>query len=217
MIVEAGLALLAIGAAVKIIQGPRRRGTSMPRQPTGSSQPSPAGPSPVTIANRVMRGPTGATYTLTDDDLLWLARAIKGETGTHAEGGVAVAWALAQNFLCVGANPPRTATFGALIRAYCQPLSPQWADPNSAKCRAHPDRCTPPMIRRRLEHINMPWASIPQSVRDIVAHFAAGSIPNPIPGRMDWRNSKWRADAIDIGGNWFARDPGRRYATPRPA
>lgn len=166
----------------------------------------------VTIENRVMRGPTGATYTLTDDDLLWLARAIKGEAGTHPEGGVAVAWALAQNFLMVGRRPPRTATFTALIRAYCQPLSPQWADPNSEKCRSRPGMCTPDMIARRREHINMPWESIPRSVRDLVTRFAAGQVPNPIPGKMDWRNSQWRADAINIGGNWFGRDPNRRYA-----
>jgi len=168
--------------------------------------------SQVTIQNRVMRGPTGATYTLTDDDLLWLGRAIYGEAGTKARGGAAVAWALAQNFLLVGRRPPRVATFTALIRSYCQPVNPIWADPNGAKCRAHPDACTPAKIARRAQMANMPWNSIPASVRDIVTRFAAGTLPNEVLGLVDWATPRWRADNVEIDGNFFGRNPNRTYA-----
>lgn len=168
--------------------------------------------SQVTISNRVMRGPTGATYTLTDDDLLWLGRAIYGEAGTKARGGAAVAWALAQNFMLVSRRPPRFSTFKQLILNYCQPVNPAWADPNGVKCRRRPDMCTPQKIARRAQITNMPWASIPVSVRDIVQRFAAGTLPNEVPGMVDWATPRWRADNIEIDGNFFGRNPNRTYA-----
>lgn len=166
----------------------------------------------VTIQNRVMRGPTGATYTLTDDDLLWLARAINGEAGTKARGGAAVAWALAQNFMLVGRRPPRVSTFTALIRSYCQPVNPIWADPNGAKCQRNPAACTPAKIARRAQITNMSWGRIPASVRDIVTRFASGALPNEVPGLVDWATPRWAPDNVEIDGNFFGRNPNRTYA-----
>jgi hypothetical protein len=186
VVVETIVVAALIGFAAKVIQGRRRGGAPMPGTGTGTP---PSGQSPVTISNRVMRGPTGATYTLTDDDLLWLARAIKGEAESSVPGGTAVAWALAQNFLLVGRRPPRMTPFSLLIRRYCQPVNPAWADPNGAK-----------------------WSAIPASIRDIVQRFAAGTLPNPIPGMTDWATPRWRADNVEIDGNFFGRNPNRTYA-----
>jgi hypothetical protein len=217
VIVEAGLALLAIGAAAKLIQSRRRTpvtGTPAAGTPAGGSQPT-AGT--VTIRNRVVTGPTGATYTLTDDDLLWLARAVKGEAGTSARGGAAVAWAMAQNYMTTGpGSGPRFAalpTFTALLRGYCQPINPIWADVNAAGCRRNPAACTPNLIARRRAIATMPWSAIPQSIRDLVTSFATGTLPNPIPGLTDWATPRWGADNIEIDGNFFGRKQPRR----RPA
>lgn len=166
--------------------------------------------SPVTISNRVMRGPTGASYTLTDDDLLWLARAVKSEAGTHAEGGAAVCWALAQNYMMLGANPPRLATFTALIRAYCQPLNPIWMSLDGAGCRHSPGKCTPADLQRRQAHASRPWTSIEASIRDTVTRFAAGTLPNPIPNLTDWHADRYANAVREIGGNWFGYRSGRR-------
>jgi hypothetical protein len=198
MLIEAGLTLAVLGLVAKAANDYRRR-----HMTTSTSQ--------VTIANRVMRGPTGATYTLTDDDLLWLARAVNGETGTKARGGAAVVWALAQNFLLVGRRPPRMTPFSRLIRNYCQPVNAAWADPNGAKCRRSPSACTPDKIRRRALITNMAWDAIPASIRTLVTNFAAGTVPNPIPGLTDWATPRWGADNIEIDGNFFGRNTSRTY------
>jgi hypothetical protein len=217
VIVEAGLVLLAAGVVAKILQGQRRRSTPVntPRTPAGSGTPT--GQSLVTIRNRVMTGPTGATYTLTDDDLLWLGRAIKGEADESVRGGTAVAWAMAQNYMTTGpGGGPRFAalpTFTRLLRAYCQPINPAWMDPNGAKCRARPQACTIQHLNRRRSISSMSWDSLSASIRDIVTRFAAGTLPNPIPDLTDWATPRWGADNVEIDGNFFGRkQPRRRLA-----
>jgi hypothetical protein len=205
MIIEAVATLAVLGLAAKLIQGRRGRGAM------------PDGRSPVTIQNRVMRGPTGATYTLTDDDLLWLGRAIYGEAGTRQRGGAAVAWAMAQNYMMTGpGGGPRFAalpTFTALLRAYCQPINPAWMDPNGPKCQRNPAACTERHLARRRSISGMSWESLPQSVRNIVQAFAEGTLPNEVPGLTDWATPRWAADNVEIDGNFFGAKQRRR----RPA
>jgi hypothetical protein len=164
-----------------------------------------------------MSGPTGATYTLTDDDLLWLARAIKGEAEESVRGGSAVAWAMAQNYMTTGpGGGPRFAalpTFAALLRAYCQPINPAWMDPNGAKCRQRPQACTARHLSRRRRISSMPWDAFSQSIKNIVQQFAAGTLPNEIPGLTDWATPRWGADNVEIDGNFF----GAKQRRPRRA
>jgi len=194
MIVEIGIGLAALGILAKLAG--RRTGS---KAVTSSAQVT---GSQVIIHNRVMRA-GNISYTLTDDDLLWLARAIYGEAGTHREGGIAVAWALAQNHLLIGSNPPRMGTFAALTRAYCQPINPVWQDVNSRQCQRNPSACAPERIQHRRNLSGMAWNSIPESVRNIVTSFATGALPNPIPGLTEWSANRYATARQNIGGNWF--------------
>lgn len=150
--------------------------------------------SSVYIRNRTIYGPGGFQYYLTDDDLLWLARAVWGESGEHERDGAAVAWAMAQNHaLLVGRSRPRFSTFGALLRAYCQPINPRFATPTSSGCIERPSHCTERLLARRRMITNAPWSRIPQSVRDLVASFSRGTLENPVPGMTDWAAMNWQS------------------------
>jgi hypothetical protein len=163
--------------------------------------------------NGVLHGPEDKTYRLTDNDLLWLARALVGEVGASGwsdrdkqRGGAAVIWALAQNFMLVigaGNRRPRFSTFTNIVRAYCQPVNPAWMDPNGAKCQSHPDACTPARLNRRRQISSMSWNSIPPEVRDLVTQFKQGSLDNPVIGMTDWHARTWNGALVEIAGNHF--------------
>lgn len=172
-------------------------------------------------ANRVyvqggqLKGP-GVTYVLTADDLLWLARAITGESG--GAGGTpdaAIAWAIAQNFVLVrgsGGARPRFPTFTACIRAYAQPVNAEWANAASAKCQATPSACTPERVARRQALQSTPFASLPAGARAVVSSFATGSLSNPVPGLVDWAAYTFPGASVQLGGNWFGVGESRRLA-----
>lgn len=196
------------GTTMATTNGPG--GGAVPPPIPGGSAPAGRDPvSGVSISNGVATGPNGVTYTFTDEDKLWLGRAVKGESGTHAQGGAAVCWSMINNYLTTGprGGPRFTAlpTFTALLRAYCQPINPAWLDPNGAKCRRMPQACTPALIQRRREHMAMPWESLPGAVRQIVENFLAGNLASPVPGSTDWASTDWAPGVVNIGGNRFGR------------
>lgn len=196
MIIEAAVVLTLLGLGVAALK----------RRPTVTVSTG-----RVTVANRVITGPTGQ-YTLTDDDLLWLARAVKGEAESNIAGGTAVCWALAQNFMLVGRRPPRMTPFSRLVRNYCQPVNPKWDDPNGAACQRNPQACTPDKIARRRRLTTMPWANIDRPITDLVTRWAAGQVPNTVPGMTDWAaasSGTWPGAQVNIGGNLFGVSAGR--------
>ena len=183
--------ILATGVAIAATRGRRAR-------------------SRVTVTNRVLYGPGGFSYQLTNDDLLWLARAVWGEADVNTRGGAAVIWAMAQyHALVIGAGNRRPAfsTLLGLLRAYCQPINPRWASPEAAGCVSRPAACTQRHLDRRARITNASWEQIPRSVRDLVVRFAAGQLDNPVPGAVDWADEDWSSRSsiplINIEGNYF--------------
>jgi hypothetical protein len=172
----------------------------------------------ITVRNRIIEGPGGFRYELTDDDLLWLARAVWGEAGDRNErGGAAVAWAMVQyHALVIGRNGQRPAfsTLTALLRSYCQPINPRWASMDASGCRERPGDCSVGALDRRRQITNASWSSIPSVPRGVVEQLAAGSLANPVPGMVDWAARDWSRESqtplINIGGNKFGVGRNRR-------
>jgi hypothetical protein len=162
------------------------------------------------------------TYSLTEEDKLWLARAIAGETGETPrglEGPASVAWAMINRFLLSPAqsNWPR---FTDLLRAFCQPINPKWALGGSKCPDASPDKADPCYSGKlaRREHIaSLTWAEIHADIRSLVESFAAGQVflPDKVLEMPHWRLSNWAAfhvdsskrhEEINLGDNIFFED-----------
>lgn len=147
---------------------------------------------------------------ITDADLLWLARALVGETGGEDEtAAAAVAWAIAQNCMLVS-RPAPFATLTAAVRAYSIPTSTDYLDPTSAKCQRNPTACTPARIARRREIQAMGWTEIPAATKNVVGRFLRGTLPNPVPGAVDFAAYRFAGATVQIGGNWFGVGASRR-------
>lgn len=167
----------------------------------------------VYVENGILKSPGDVTYRITDDDLLWLGRAMIGEVGEWGwsdnemkRGGAAIVWALAQNnFLVVGSGGrrPRYTTLAGIARAYCQPINPLWADPNGVKCRQYPEACTQSRLDRRRRITSTSWAALPPEVRDLLAKFKSGRLANPVPEMTDWHARSWDGAEMVVGGNHF--------------
>ena len=156
-----------------------------------------------------MHGPGNRPYRLTNDDLLWLARATEGESSSR-EGRQAVIWAIAQNHMLRGPNPPRISSFAELIRRYCQPVNPRWDDPSDQKCIEHPARCTPAHIARRRRIASMRWGEIDPEVRELVTLFSRGQLENTVPEMVDWAAFDYPGWMTRIGSNRFGTKVGQR-------
>lgn len=179
----------------------------------------------VYVRGRVLYGPGGFTYRLTDSDLLWLARAVWGEAGTDKRNGAAVIWAMAQYHALVlgsGGRRPKFSTLKNLLRAYCQPINPKWASRGASGCQRKPEHCTNRHLQRRRRITTASWDQIPSDVRDLVTKFAAGDLDNPVPGMTDWAAYDWSSRAkngrlVNIGGNKFGVGVNRRLYTEETA
>jgi hypothetical protein len=161
-------------------------------------------------------------YALTEEDKLWLARAIAGECGESPkslDGPACVCWAMINRFLLSPAQA-NWKTLTELLRAFCQPINPKWARGGSICANPSPKEakyCTENLYQRR-EHIaTLPWEKINQGIRDTVTAFAKGSVflPNKVLELAHWRLSNWAAyrvkqplgyEDVNVGDNWFFED-----------
>ena len=173
--------------------------------------------SSVYVQNRTLYGPGGFQYRLTDNDLLWLARAVWGEAGERPRGGAAVIWAMAQYHALVlgsGGSRPKFGSLTALLRAYCQPINPRWASTSASGCQDRPSACSAHLLERRARITNVGWGDIPSSVRGLVTQFSQGTLSNPVPGMTDWAAADWSSRSqvrlINISGNRFGVGRDRR-------
>jgi len=171
----------------------------------------------VYVRGGVLYGPGGFRYQLTDDDLLWLARATWGETRDRDRGAAGVIWAMAQyHALVLGrdGSRPKYARLADLLRNYCQPINPRWDEPSDERCQAHPELCTPRHIERRRMYATTPWSGIPEAVRSLVTRFAEGRLENPVPGLTDWAAYDWSSTStvplVRLAGNRFGVKRSRR-------
>ena len=134
----------------------------------------------------------GRAYQITDDDLLWLARAVEFEGGTAPE---ATAWVYAQRLVYL----PWSGSLASLVRAHSQPLNPAWASTSSSGCVTHPELCSPAALARREQARTMPWGSLSARTRDVVTRFAEARLPNPIPRAVDFAAAALAARKLDAG------------------
>lgn len=196
-------ALIGLGAAYSMWLFARR-----------GAPPSKTPSSPVSVSGGTIVGPHDVVYHLTQDDLLWLGRAIVGEAGDNPSrrSAAAIAWALAQNFALIPSSRggvPRFSTFTGLVRAYCQPVNPSWSVAGDGKCLEIPSACTPAHIARRARISSLSWNQL-GAVQGYVQDFAAGRLENPVPGMVDWLAGPWDGGQVNIGGNVFGVREGRR-------
>jgi hypothetical protein len=162
-------------------------------------------------------------YTLTEEDKLWLARAMAGEAGENPkslEGHTCVAWAMINRFL-LSPGQKTWSTLTELLRAFCQPINPTWARGGS-KCNppaseAAAALCTEKHFQRRERISSLPWNAIDADIRTLVDAFAAGAVfmPEKVLELNHHRLSNWAAyrvkqplgySDINVGDNWFFED-----------
>lgn len=164
---------------------------------------------------------------LTDEDVLWLARSVGGETDDSESGRAAAAWAMAQRMVwsrdqghtttsgmrCAqaptGRGIPelepvrRELDFTAMVRCFSSPVNPYHTDrvPERAARRRFWIAATPEQIESR-----SPGAM------DFAMRFVRGQVANPIPGAADFdAPDEVPAGAVvlyRIGGNAFMDEPG---------
>jgi hypothetical protein len=123
-------------------------------------------------------------YALTEEDKLWLARCIAGETGDHPknfDGPAAVAWSMMNRFLLVKGQEAWP-TFTSLLRNYSQPINPKWAR-GGAKCPvaslSKDDLCSEDALQRRARITGLAWQNINIAIRNFVESFAEGNVTMP--------------------------------------
>lgn len=113
------------------------------------------------------------TYPLTEEDALWTARMLVGESG--GEGGAddaAVLWCMLNSYAI---RPVRSyETFTDFIRAYCTPLQPylksQGAIDRHRKAKTPMVEVEPGkwQLKRHVDIQARPWSKLPARARDLV-------------------------------------------------
>lgn len=157
---------------------------------------------------QTMRWSGGKTYTFTEEDVLWLARMVHGETGGRPsyEDADAMLWSLAQRkFFAKGF---RKWSMARLVQGYSQPVNPAWLR-DGPKCkkfrgtfktleRGH--RCAEHRFKKRGKYINLKWSQLNKVARFAVIGFVQGKSLNPVPGGVGWF-AKRTWDKIEKKGN----------------
>lgn len=179
---------------------------------------------PVRLVGGIATGPTGYSFTITQQDKELLAQALVGEVAEGASrwndpevqrGGAAVLWALLQLHMLWKSRTgtiPRMSSFQALIRSYAQPVNPEWSVPEQGRCVDHPEKCTPRIIARRQRIQSYTWNTVPAQVRDLINRWTAGQVPNPVPGMVDYAHYRFNGDQVNIADNNFGTLPWRQLA-----
>lgn len=139
----------------------------------------------------------GYRYSITPEDVLWLARSVQYEGGNY----LATAWTYAQRQVLYR----RTGSLASLVLGHSQPVNPKWRR-DGEFCRPGgrfhgQDNCSEARLARRDEAAALPWASIREEIRSIVVNWALGQTTNPVPRATDF------ADAA-VSENFLERHPG---------
>lgn len=167
-----------------------------------AQEPPPAQPPPNkrTIAFVTRRNNKPVTYSVTDDDFLTLARAVEFEGPPQN----IVAWTLLQRF---GFLYPIYPTLAQFVKAYAQPINPQWfpdgtahknwlAKLRAANRTAEADR----EILDATKRVTMaatPAAKISKRTYQVLAAVFAGG-ESPCPGSVHYRAPTVRTKDIAV-------------------
>jgi hypothetical protein len=155
----------------------------------------------------------GTEIQIKQDDLLWGARLINGETWGNVKDGDAAAmlWSIAQRIYWRGHKE----TIASLSPLYSQPINAKWAR-DGAGCKDHPlkdkpaekgvkNPCSKEKLDKRDELRTVAWDKLSAKARDAVADFAACKLDNPLPGAIGWLAPSEYGDAVDGGAKELAR------------
>lgn len=115
---------------------------------------------------------------VTDEDALWLGRAMEGEAGSNALEAHACASVLLRRWAQRGG-----ASFTEHIRAFSQPVNPRWAAGGDLALR-NPSSATAAQLERRARVTALGWLQLSASARDAVAAVLGGRLL--LPGAIDW-------------------------------
>lgn len=160
----------------------------------------------------VYRGPTRG-YTLTDKDVLWLARGFVGEAG-EAKGACSrdearwLFWAWMNRFLLMPEAKWKNWDFWELVYWHSQALSPKWDDPADEDCLAHPSHCTPEKIARRVRIRSKTQAQLEAAgVWRFALDAQAGGLSRPWGAARvyDFEACSQTSKGVNVGGNCFYR------------
>jgi hypothetical protein len=152
------------------------------------------------------------SYQLTDDDVLWMARAAAFEGGDAAD----VLWTLTQRYSTARKHYP---TFAEFVQAFSQPINPIWRRDGS-KCRpggpyhGRP-QCSETRLQRRERAASVDWDTLlrehPAST-EATLQWATAMLPNPVPTATNFAAPSVAAGYLDRhpeaklvkqAGNWF--------------
>lgn len=182
----------------------------------------------VTISHGVMTFGREAPYTITQDDMVWLARGAYSEVNPSnsgwddaekQRGAAAVMYSMANHLMTVGQKRQTFQTLGNLVQNYCQPLSPRWASAGAAGCQGSPGNCTESRLAHRAAMRTKQWGTFPAQLERMVQDFSAGTLANPIGRRTGWvaqnsASARHMAQSPQVvAGNLFVIDTNAREAT----
>lgn len=157
---------------------------------------------------------------ITDDDLLWAGRMIRGSAGSRSSGPVVAArlWVAATRdaLLRKRGHNRRWPRFQDTFRNYSTAIHPGWqrdgayCAPDSTHPRRH-ELCTEAKFRRRERVSKLTWAQMGSELKDSVYAWARGEVANPVPGAAhtgEWGDSDQPSGAWTIpgSGNWYGYD-----------
>lgn len=148
------------------------------------------------LANKSQIKYGNRSYQLTDEDILWAARMLDGESGTNTVDGAAVLWTMTQRFALGRWN-----TFTELIQAYSQPINPIWKR-NGERCRPGgryhgTEHCSEARLNRRDAISSKPWDRINPLIRTLVSQWGSGNLPNPVPRAVEFADPRVAAGFIN--------------------
>lgn len=133
-------------------------------------------------------------YTITDEDKLWMGRMIEYEGGANnASFGAELLWIVVQRF---DWNSNRSGTFTHFMQAFSQPINPTWRRGGShcptvgaGSSISVQDACSERQLARRDQAAARTYESLSSTTRATVESFINGTLPNPVPGVVDFASN----------------------------
>jgi len=152
-------------------------------------------------------------YTYTEEDRLWLARMLYGESGIDEQDWDAQLWTIAQRFvLRRRQNYERTIT--EVVCAFSQAINPDWYR-NGSQCaigsaNADDPGCGEDRMQRRDRIREYHWQPV-QLTQELLSvdKFLRGETPNPVPGATNWHATLIADGYVEIGPQFANRFQGR--------
>ena len=167
----------------------------------------------------VETGDQAVVFPLTQNDVLWTARAAARESANDAPITV---WVFTQRAVLFKLSNS-TATYTGILRSFSQPINPIWSRTGSM-CRpggkyATTDYCSEARLKARDWYTNATWDQLAEKhpqVTAVVAKWAQGLLPNPVPRVTNFAAPRVASNYLKNnpasklyykGENWYIIDP----------